>query len=128
MSTARYLSLALMLGWAGVLFYLSSQPSIDTPDLFTGQDKLFHLIAYGLLGFLAMGAMRLPATGYRQGQAWTVAVLVALYGVSDEIHQHFVPGRTVEVYDVLADALGGLLGAWLMFLLIQRYTRVIRHM
>jgi VanZ family protein len=33
--------------------------------------------------------------------------------VLDEIHQHFVPGRTPEVLDVLADIGGGLLGVWL---------------
>jgi VanZ family protein len=42
-----------------------------------------------------------------------------LYGVSDEFHQYFVPGRSVEALDVLADALGGLLGAWMMYQLCR---------
>ncbi len=119
MSAARYLSLALTISWAGVLFYLSSQPSIDTPSLFPGQDKLFHLIAYGVLGFLGMGAMLIHESGYRHRQLWLVVLLVVLYGISDEIHQYFVPGRTMDIYDVLADSIGGLLGAWVMFFLVR---------
>jgi len=117
--SARYLFLALAIAWAGVIYYLSSQPGIDTPLLFPGQDKLFHLIAFGLLGFLLMGSMKTTSSGYRTGQVWLIAALVATYGVLDEFHQYFVPGRSVEVYDALADATGGLLGAWSMYYLVR---------
>ena len=116
---ARFLFLLLALAWAGVIFYLSSQPSIDTPLLFPGQDKLLHMIAFGLLGFLLMGAMKTTDGHYRTVQVWFVTGLVACYGVLDEFHQYFVPGRTVEVYDALADAAGGLLGAWSMYYLMR---------
>jgi VanZ family protein len=116
---ARFLSLLLAIAWAGVIFYLSSQPGIDTPLLFPGQDKLFHLIAFGLLGFLLMGSMKTTSSGYRTMQVWFVVALVATYGVLDEFHQYFVPGRSVEIYDALADATGGLLGAWSMYYLMR---------
>jgi VanZ family protein len=114
----RYVRAAFLLAavfWAILIFYLSSQPSIDAPMLFPGQDKLFHLIVFGILGFLVMGTLQPPQNGYRQQQLWWVAVAVMLYGISDEFHQYFVPGRSVDGYDVLADALGGLLGAWTMY-------------
>jgi VanZ family protein len=117
--SARYLFLALAIAWAGVIFYLSSLPGIDTPMLFPGQDKLFHLIAFGTLGFLFMGTMKTTNSGYRIRQVWFVVVLVASYGVLDEFHQYFVPGRTVEFYDALADAFGALLGAWSMYYLVK---------
>lgn len=101
--------------WAGLIFYLSSQPSIDAPALFPGQDKLFHLVVFGALGFLLMGTLPAAPHGYRRQQLWGVAIVVLLYGISDEFHQHFVPGRSVEFFDVVADALGGLLGAWVMY-------------
>jgi VanZ family protein len=62
-----------------------------------------------------MGTLQTSQNGYRQQQLWLVALAVMLYGISDEFHQYFVPGRSVDVYDVLADALGGLLGAWTMY-------------
>ena len=124
--SARFIFLVLAMAWFWVIFYLSSQPSIDTPLLFPGQDKLFHMVAFGVLGFLLMGGMKTTGSGYRTGQVWFVVVLVVLYGLLDELHQYFVPGRTVEVYDALADAAGGLLGAWSMYylarILIRRST------
>ena len=117
--STRYLFLVLAIAWAGVIFYLSSQSSIDTPALFPGQDKLFHMMAFGVLGFLFMGAMKTTTSGYRIGQVWLVVILVVLYGLLDEFHQYFVPGRTVEFYDALADATGALLGAWSMYYLVK---------
>ena len=117
--TTRYLFLVLAIAWAGVIFYLSSQPSIDTPSLFPGQDKLFHMVAFGVLGFFLMGGMKTTSNGYRTRQVWLVVVLVVLYGLLDEFHQYFVPGRTVEIYDALADAAGALLGAWSMYYLVK---------
>ncbi len=118
---SRAAFLLTTLSWAGLIFYLSSQPSIETPALFPGQDKLFHLIAFGILGFLVMGTLQAAHSGYQPKQLWWVALAVMLYGISDGFHQHFVPGRSVDAYDVLADALGGLLGAWVMYRL-SRFT------
>ncbi len=115
----RSIFLLLACLWAGVIYYLSSQPGIDVPALFPGQDKLFHLVAFGLLGFLAMGAVKSGKEGYQVWQLWFVAALVTGYGLLDETHQYFVPGRTTEFYDVIADAAGGLLGAGLMYYLTR---------
>jgi VanZ family protein len=116
---SRAAFLLATLSWAGLIFYLSSQPSIDAPALFPGQDKLFHLIVFGILGFLAMGTLQASRHGYPTGQVWQVVFAVMLYGILDEFHQYFVPGRSADVYDVLADAIGGLLGAWAMYYLVR---------
>jgi len=113
------------LSWAGLIFYLSSQPSIETPSLFPGQDKLFHLMAFGILGLLTMGALQASHGGYPTRQVWLVALAVMLYGILDEFHQYFVPGRSADVYDVLADAIGGLLGAWAMYWLVRVLAPVL---
>jgi VanZ family protein len=46
-----------------------------------------------------------------------------LYGVSDELHQLFVPGRNCDWHDVVADAAGSLLGAALGSALATRRRR-----
>jgi VanZ family protein len=117
--STRLLFLALSVFWAGVIFFLSSKSSLHTPALFPGQDKLFHLIAFGILAFLSLGAMRPAASGYRSRQIWFTVVLVTLYGILDEFHQYYVPGRSVEFYDALADACGSLLGACAMYYLAR---------
>jgi VanZ family protein len=70
-------------------------------------DKTQHALAYAGLATLAVRA----TAGGRVGgitvpallTAWVVA---AAYGVSDELHQAFVPGRSADVADAVADALG----------------------
>ena len=121
--TLRYLFLLLALGWAGLIFYLSSQPGTDKPMLFFGQDKLFHFIAFGTLGFLAMGAAKATAHGYSPRQVWLTIALVAVYGMLDEFHQHFVPGRVADFYDVIADIVGGMSGVWVMYYLLKILSR-----
>ena len=46
------------------------------------------------------------------------AVSASLYGISDEIHQSFVPFRQAEVADVIADTIGAFSGVWLYRLLL----------
>jgi len=122
----HYLSLLLAIAWAGVLYYLSDQPGIDIPPLFFGQDKLFHATAYGVLGFLVLGALRPVQQVYDRPQLWLAFGLVAGYGVLDEIHQYFVPGRSADVFDVVADAAGGLLGMAVMIFIVSRLSGAAR--
>jgi len=120
----RKLSLLLTCLWAGLLFYLSHQPGVLVPPLFPMQDKVMHFAAYTVLGFLGMGSVRATAHhGYRPAQAWLVCLLVGLYGVSDEFHQSFIPGRMADILDVAADVAGGLLGTWLMYYLARLASR-----
>jgi VanZ family protein len=43
-----------------------------------------------------------------------VGAMVTLYGFTDEFHQLFVPGRSADLRDVLADCVGGFAGAAMM--------------
>jgi VanZ family protein len=96
---------------AAGIFYLSSQalPEVIAPG--PGFDKVAHFGVYGLLGALLARAF-FGTT--RMGTVPTIflaAVLGGLYGVTDEIHQSFVPARSAEVLDAVADAAGSLAGA-----------------
>ena len=122
-ATLTNLSRLLVLLWAGLIFYLSSQPGIDVPLLFPGQDKLFHATTYGVLGFLVAGSMRPRHGGLDTGQLISAAVIVALYGLSDEFHQSFVPGRSADIFDVLADISGGLAGIWLLVFIYRKLNQ-----
>ena len=71
-------------------------------------DKAAHVIEYAVLAVLLCWALR--------GRAlwWLIAVsLTALYGAVDEFHQSFVPGRSSDVLDALADLVGAVLGTTL---------------
>lgn len=100
----------LALAWMATIFLLSSQPSLPTPDLFDGQDKIEHFLAYGLLGILLSRSLGIVKHGAWK-QVILVTALTTLYGISDEFHQSFVPGRDASSWDVLADGMGALMAA-----------------
>jgi VanZ family protein len=88
------------LAWAAVIFALSSRSTVPV-DLELGLDKVAHFGAYALLGaFLARGQLSagLPALA--------VALIGWAYAASDEWHQSFVPGRSPDLLDWVADAAG----------------------
>ena len=92
-----------------IIFALSAGPSLPLPRLTT--DKMVHAGVYaGLAALIARAfAGGLPKRITPGTALLAVAVTVA-YGVSDEWHQLFVPGRTADRADVLADAIGALVG------------------
>jgi VanZ family protein len=109
--------LKLALLWGPVLlvmaliFYLSSLPDPGGPPGGIS-DKTAHFLIYGALGAGMMRALaggRATAIGLPTILA--AIVLTTLYGVSDEIHQYFVPPRTPDILDVAADAAGACAGA-----------------
>ena len=89
----RRLSLLLAIAWMALLFYLSHQPSLETPMLFSGQDKVLHAGVYGILGLLLLAAQPRAAQGYSWKQVGISALAASLFGISDEIHQSFVSAR-----------------------------------
>ena len=90
------------------IVYLSSLSMIDIPSSFSGRDKLVHASVWAVLGAL------LALTAARPGTRSAVVAIVAagVFGVSDEIHQSFVPGRDASLLDLLADTVGGTVGAF----------------
>ena len=75
-------------------------------------DGVAHVLQYAVLAALLLRGLagaRWRGVGVRVA---ALAVLLAtLYGVTDEAHQWFVPGRTAEVTDLVADALGAAVAA-----------------
>jgi VanZ family protein len=70
-----------------------------------------HVVEYAVLGALLLRALSKDRLVTKRDVILTV-IMVALYGVSDEVHQRFMPGRSSEVSAVLFDVAGGLIGAW----------------
>ncbi len=94
--------------YAGLIFYLSSR-SFENISLAHGLDKGVHLIVYTGFGYLVLRALHRVE---RQPRIYLWAVcIVFLYGLSDELHQRIVPGRTFEILDLLVDGVGGVVAA-----------------
>ena len=107
--------------WASVIFYLSHQPHLQTPNLgFRFADKLAHFGVYAILGYLIVRAVtRNRPEKIIPRNFFGSAILAVLYGASDEFHQSFIRGRACEWSDLIADALGGI-AAVIIFLWINK--------
>lgn len=112
------------LGWAVLIFISSSISDLPTPKLgIQIQDKWAHFIVYLVLGYFLARALvfqkRFPK--WRKYYFLFAIILGILYGISDEFHQWFVPGRETDVYDALADSLGVFVGV-----LVFRFRNTLR--
>jgi len=116
----RRLWLLMALAWMAMLFYLSHQPRLPAPSLFSGQDKLVHALVYGALGVMLLVAQSSHAGRYRWRQIAISVLIASLYGASDEWHQSFVPGRSAELADWVADTVGALLAVLVAARLLGR--------
>lgn len=94
----------LALFWAALTFWLSSSPDAQGAagfiDLTPPWDKLYHAGNFGVLAGLLYLA---------SGRVGLAVALASIYGAVDELHQAFVPGRSADAADWLADTLGAAL-------------------
>lgn len=97
-----------------LIFAVSSIPGEELPGL-PATDYIMHFIEYSGLGGLLCW-WRLTS-----GESWKRAMIQAiiaasLYGMTDEFHQSFVPGRFMSLTDWIADTLGAMLGSALFLM------------
>ena len=106
----RKLSLWLPpIGYALLIFALSSIKYASLPDIkIIATDKLVHFCEYGAFGFIL--ARFFLQLGWKNPFLWAV-LIASFYGATDELHQHFVPGRAMEFFDWVADTLGAAAGS-----------------
>jgi VanZ family protein len=98
---------APLAAWMLVIFALSSQPRVPYQD--DVPDWVSHATAYLVLAVLAARAFGAGANPELRVAAFVFAFCVA-YGISDEWHQSYVPGRHADPWDVVKDGVGALAG------------------
>lgn len=119
----------LTLAYCVLIFILSSIPS---PQRYftTGidnEDKVEHCILYGGLAFLAsMGIRKRGRPVHPLIQFAAPVLFVFLYGISDECHQYFVPGRTSDIWDAVSDATGGLIMQIILCVFVWKLHRPLK--
>ena len=111
----------------GTIFFLSHQSgdSIEL-SLFAGMDKVSHLIAYFVLA-LSVYFAHTPQLHFhsRVRVVLQVTCFCALFALSDEYHQSFIPGRMVSIGDLVADLLGVILAT---FLYLYFHRRILSYL
>ena len=94
-----------------LIYWLSDQSRLPTPNWFEYEDKLHHFMAYGVMAILAWKAFAKLIASKLNLLVISLA-FVSFYGLTDEWHQSFVVGRNSSFWDWLADTLGGLLAVY----------------
>ncbi len=112
-----------LLAYMGFIFILSSIPGREIPSGLSSYDKPLHFFLYLILGLTFTYFL----SGLKSGLAQIMVgfasfFFIAIYGLSDEVHQTFTPGRTFEVLDIITDVLGGATG-WLLFQFLRLIIR-----
>lgn len=101
--------------WMAGIFWLSSREALPSPPglSYAVGAVIAHFMAYLILTLLLLFA--LADSGLPRGRMLLVAGAIAgLYGLSDEFHQYFVPGRDASIEDLIVDLAGVAcaLGIW----------------
>jgi VanZ family protein len=118
-----FVYLPLLFYWLLILT-LTSLPGNDMPDVKIS-DKIEHLLAFGGLGFLLHLSLRIQDKfSTIKKMPWLFSILfVALYAAFDELHQLFIPGRSCDINDWIADMIGVTIGVGIMALLMVVFDK-----
>lgn len=115
----------LPIAYMGLIWFLSSNPSDAIVKTGWSYDRTFkeglHLIEFGILYFLLVLAL-LSLGKLNPKSSFIAAVFSVLYGLSDELHQYFVPSRSCSFFDFVKDLIGVTV-AW--YLVRRNLTTII---
>lgn len=89
------------------------------------RDKIFHFFGYFILGLCVQTALLNKKSSMTVSSLkWITLIFGSVYGASDEFHQYFVPGRSCDVLDWVADTLGTAFSLVFFKLINKLYTKI----
>ncbi len=111
----------LIIYWI-ILAIATSVPTQKFPELFETSDKIKHLVAYFLLAVLFSLFLHFQQKHKYLSKNYLAAtiLIISFYGMIDEIHQYFIPGRYFDLLDWLANFIGTILGSGITYLFIRQ--------
>ena len=115
----RFVPVTLVMG---TIFFLSHQDgsSLALPEI-PYLDKAAHFLLYSLLAGTVLFAF---PVGVRQHHPWRTGIITVLlclgYGITDEMHHTYIPGRVASTGDLIADVSGAAATVLLCFFLYWR--------
>ncbi len=104
------------------IFTLSSLPSPITYPTINLGDKIDHFFAFFVLSILLSLSLHFQNKypNLRKRIYFYTFVITISYGIFDELHQLFIPGRFFDLLDLLADFIGTITGIYLVKLLFHK--------
>ena len=97
--------------YSGIIYFVSAMPNLKAPGDQLNLDKVIHFGEYMPLGFLISRALNKTNQGLSSKSLLMVTLILTIFhAMGDEFHQSFVPGRSSDWHDALADSIGGMVG------------------
>ena len=110
------------------IYIQSDLPASEHIPSFEFSDKILHFFAYAVMGVLFYRAYQtLRIKGDQRMLVLLSVVSASLYGISDEIHQYYVPFRDASILDVIANILGAVCGVYLYHLWAGSRAKRMAH-
>jgi VanZ family protein len=126
----RWYFVVIIFLYCSLIFGLSSRPVPEIlPSGIMNLDKLAHAVCFGGLAFLVAIGLRFSGRAYSSRTLFWAPLLFAIfYGATDEFHQYFIPYRTHDVWDWVADGVGALMVVSAIHLIARfsKKTRALR--
>lgn len=119
----KALDSAQLILYCVLIYWLSDQSSLPIPGSFPHVDKVIHAGTYFIMATFALRAFR-HFTNSQTVLILSSLIFCSLYGFSDEWHQSFVPGRTSDINDWIADTTGAVLFLGLYCMYQSKYPRI----
>ncbi len=123
--TSNLLFLCPAIIWMCIITYLSSQEHLpDVQELFKNADKVAHFGVYFILSILLMIGISSNFRIKRELSIFFVFIIGSGFAALDEYHQSFVPNRTPDFYDLIADVIGIILGVILYKYIVRIVSKI----
>jgi len=105
------------------IFSFSSFPGDSLPDLsFEFSDKIIHFTIYLFLMisfFIAINNSN-QNNFLRKSPVVFSLIITILYGATDELHQYFVPNRSCDIWDFVANTLGAVIAGYIIYIYLRK--------
>jgi len=114
--------------WSLIIFFLSSLPTAPITKVYWREfaiKKSAHVIEYAIFTILMYRALK--ESGVEKKEAGVYSIIMAvLYGISDEFHQSFTPGRDPRIRDIIFDTIGSLLAIYAIWKLLPKAPKKLK--
>lgn len=125
MKKIKYLAPSIV--FASLIFIISNQENIKLPEIgFDLIDKFLHFFAYLIFGLTIFWAIfNLYSEKNTRTKFVYLLIIGTIYALTDELHQSYIPGRTFDIFDIVADILG-ICASYLVFGYVVKLIKSIR--
>lgn len=108
--------------WAGAIFLFSSLPTKPVSEIHWEDfviKKTAHIVEYAVLTILVYRALKESGLDKKRSGLFSVFIS-SLYGLTDELHQSFTPGRDPKLRDIIFDTIGAILAIYFLWKLLPK--------